>query len=65
LLPDLHDKLGNAIPVVIFSTHGEGYPCGEQIEATFSKSGSSLESLVATVRDRLVLLPALPALEVA
>jgi len=65
LLPDLHDNSGNTIPVVIFSTHGAGFPCSEQIESAFSKSSSSLESLVATVRDRLALLPARPASEVA
>jgi PAS domain S-box-containing protein len=65
LLPDLHDNSGNTIPVIIFSTHGAGFPCSEQIEAAFGKSSSSLESLVATVRDRLALLPARPALEVA
>jgi PAS domain S-box-containing protein len=65
LLPDLRDSLGNAIPVIIFSAHGAGFPCDEQVEATFSKSSSSLESLVATVGERLGLLPTLPVLEVA
>jgi DNA-binding response OmpR family regulator len=65
LLPDLHDNSGNTIPVIIFSTHGTGFPCSEQVEATFSKSSSSLESLVTTVRDRLARLPTRSALEVA
>jgi PAS domain S-box-containing protein len=62
LLPDLHDNSGNTIPVVVFSTLGAGFPCSEQIEAAFGKSSSSLESLVATVRDRLALLRASPTL---
>ncbi|MEA3117690.1 MAG: hypothetical protein QOI13_960 [Paraburkholderia sp.] len=65
LLPDLRDSLGNAIPVVVFSAHGAAFPCDEQIEAAFSKSSSSLDSLVATVRDRLTLLAVRPAVEVA
>jgi DNA-binding response OmpR family regulator len=65
LLPDLSDSLGNAIPVIIFSVRGAGFPCGEQVEVAFSKSSSSLESLVAMVRDRLALLTVHPAIEVA
>jgi PAS domain S-box-containing protein len=65
LLPDLRDSLGNAIPVVVFSAHGAAFPCDEQIEGAFSKSSSSLDSLVATVRDRLTLLAVRPAVEVA
>jgi PAS domain S-box-containing protein len=65
LLPDLSDSLGNAIPVIIFSAHGAGFPCGEQVEVAFSKSSSSLESLVAMVRDRLAILTVHPAIEVA
>jgi PAS domain S-box-containing protein len=65
LLPDLRDSLGNAIPVVVFSAHGAAVPCDQQIEAAFSKSSSSLDSLVATVRDRLTPLAVRPAVEVA
>jgi DNA-binding NtrC family response regulator len=65
LLPDLRDCLGKAIPVIIFSAHGAGFPCDEQVAVAFSKSNSSLERLSATVRDRLALLPSRPALEVA
>jgi PAS domain S-box-containing protein len=64
LLPDLRDSLGNAIPVIIFSARGAGFPCDEQIEVAFAKSSSSLNSLVATVRDRLTLLSVHPAVEV-
>jgi PAS domain S-box-containing protein len=65
LLPELRDNLGNIIPVIVFSTYGEGFPCDEQVKIAFSKSSSSLESLVITVRDRLALLPARATLEVA
>jgi PAS domain S-box-containing protein len=58
LLPDLHDSLGEAIPVIIFSTHGAEMACNEQINAALSKTNSSLESLGEAVRDRLALMPA-------
>jgi PAS domain S-box-containing protein len=58
LLPDLRDPTGNKIPVIIFSTHAAGVPCDDQVNPSLSKMNFSLESLVATVRDRLALLPA-------
>jgi PAS domain S-box-containing protein len=58
LLPDIRSNLGNAIPVVVFSTHGADITCDGQIYATLSKISSSLENLGAAVRDRLALLPA-------
>jgi PAS domain S-box-containing protein len=58
LLPDLRCSLGSPIPVIIFSTHGAGVSCDEQVHAALSKMNSSLESLGAAVRDRLALLPA-------
>jgi PAS domain S-box-containing protein len=64
LLPDLRDSFGDAIPVIIFSACGAGFPCDDQIEVAFAKSSSSLNSLVATVRDRLTLLAVHPAVEV-
>jgi signal transduction histidine kinase/DNA-binding response OmpR family regulator len=57
LLPDLRGSLGNAIPVIIFSTH-PGTACDDQVHAALSKMNSSLESLGKAVRDRLALLPA-------
>jgi DNA-binding response OmpR family regulator len=57
LLPDLCSKLGDPIPVIIFSTHGAGLPCDEQVQVALSKMNSYLESLGAAVRDRLALLP--------
>jgi DNA-binding response OmpR family regulator len=64
LLPDLRDSFGNAIPVIIFSARGAGFPCDDQIEVAFAKSSSSLNSLVAAVRDRLTLLAVHPAVGV-
>jgi PAS domain S-box-containing protein len=64
LLPNLRDSLGNAIPVIIFSARGAGFPCDDQIEVAFAKSSSSLNSLVAAVRDRLTLLAVHPAVGV-
>jgi PAS domain S-box-containing protein len=58
LLPDLRGSLGGPIPVIVFSTHGAGTPCDEQVYVALSKTDSSLESLAAAVRDRLALLPA-------
>jgi PAS domain S-box-containing protein len=58
LLPDLRSSLGNAIPVIIFSTHGADTSCNEQVHAALSKINSSVESLGTAVRDRLALLPA-------
>jgi DNA-binding response OmpR family regulator len=58
LLPDLRGSLGSRIPVIIFSTHGAGLPCDEQVHVALSKMNSPLESLGAAVRDRLALLPA-------
>jgi CheY-like chemotaxis protein len=65
LLPDLRDDLGNALPVIIFATNGEGVPCGEQVQVALSKSNASLDHLKDAVRDRLALLPTRPIMEVA
>jgi CheY-like chemotaxis protein len=58
LLPDLRGRFGGVIPVIIFSTHGAGLPCNEQVHVALSKMNSSLESLGAVVRERLAILPA-------
>jgi DNA-binding response OmpR family regulator len=65
LLPDIRDRFGNAIPVIIFSCHGGDVPCDDQINTALSKMNSSLENLGAAVRDRLALLPAWPVKEFA
>ena len=58
LLPDIRGRFGQAIPVIIFSTHGVDIPCDEQVHVAVSKMNSSLDGLGAAVRDRLALLPA-------
>ncbi len=56
LLPDLRDSKGNAIPVVLFSAHGTTLAYDAQ-EAALTKSHTSIDSLVATVCDRLASRP--------
>jgi signal transduction histidine kinase len=58
LLPDLRDSHGNMIPAIIFAAHCAGVECDQQIQATLAKSQTSIESLVATIHDRLAHLPA-------
>ena len=53
LLGDLRDADGNVIPVIIFSAQDASSLCDEQVLVALSKSQASLESLVATVCDRL------------
>jgi DNA-binding response OmpR family regulator/two-component sensor histidine kinase len=65
LLPDLRDSRGNVIPVIILSAQDAALACDEQILVALTKSGASLETLVATVRYRLALLPAHTAKEAA
>jgi PAS domain S-box-containing protein len=65
LLPDLRDNRGNVIPVIILSAQDPGLACDEQIQVALVKSSASLETLVATVRYRLALLPAHTAKEAA
>jgi signal transduction histidine kinase len=53
LLPDLRDSKGNVIPVVVFSANGADLASDAQVEAALVRSHTSIDSLVATVRDRL------------
>jgi DNA-binding NtrC family response regulator len=57
LLPDLRGSCGRAVPVIIFSAHGSNLRSNPvrdpQIQASLSKSQAALDSLVATVHDRL------------
>jgi DNA-binding response OmpR family regulator len=57
LLPELRDSKGNAIPVVIFSAQGANSVRDVQEEAALAKLHSSIDSLVAAVRDRLASRP--------
>ena len=54
LLPELRGDKGRAIPVIIFSAHGTSLTNDPQIEASLCKSRTALDSLVATVHDRLM-----------
>jgi PAS domain S-box-containing protein len=58
LLPDLRDRTGKAIPVIVFSAHADDVPCDGQVRATLRKTGASLRNLTEMVRDRLALLSA-------
>ena len=53
LLPELRDSKGNVIPVVVFSADGANLASDAQVHAALAKSHTSIDSLVATVRDRL------------
>ena len=53
LLPELRDSKGNVIPVVVFSANGANLASDTQVPAALVKSHTSLDSLMATVRDRL------------
>jgi signal transduction histidine kinase len=65
LLPDLHDSQGDVIPAIIFAARGRDMACDDQIQATLTKSQTSIESLVATIHDRLAHLPARTSTEAA
>ncbi len=53
LLPELRDSKGNVIPVVVFSADGANLTSDAQVSSALAKSHTSIDSLVATVRDRL------------
>lgn len=54
LLPDLRNKCGDPIPVIVLSAHDTGLPRDGQVEAVLTKSQASLKSLVEMVCDRLM-----------
>jgi DNA-binding response OmpR family regulator len=53
MLPDLRDSHGNVIPVVVFSADSSNFASDAQVQAALAKSHTSIDSLMATVRDRL------------
>lgn len=55
LLPDLRNRSGVSIPVVIFSGYSAEIAAIPQVEARLTKIGASLEDLVVAVHDRLML----------
>lgn len=53
LLPHLRDEAGNIIPVIVFSQAADP-DCDDQIRDSLPKARTSLDELVAAVRDRLL-----------
>jgi CheY-like chemotaxis protein len=53
LLPDLRDSKGNKIPVVVLSNQGANLVCDAQVQSALTKAYTSMDRLVAIVRDRL------------
>jgi signal transduction histidine kinase len=64
LLPELRDSKGNVIPVVVFSAKGARFASDIQVQTALANSHTSIDSLVATVRDRLASRRASPLREV-
>jgi PAS domain S-box-containing protein len=64
LLPEVCDKFGHVVPVIVFSKDASLRE-GEQLEAALVRSRKSIDSLVATVRNRLAHLPARTSAEFA
>jgi PAS domain S-box-containing protein len=55
LLPELHRRDGTPIPVVIFSAHAAEPASDPQVQARLNKWQASLDELVESVHDRLML----------
>jgi len=55
LLPELRNRKGAPIPVIIFSVHAAELATDPQVQARLNKLHSSLDDLVAAVHDRLML----------
>jgi DNA-binding NtrC family response regulator len=53
LLPELRDSKGNVIPVIVFGGNAANLADEAQKRAALTESLTSIESLVATVRERL------------
>jgi PAS domain S-box-containing protein len=53
LLPDLHDRAGNAIPVIVYSARGANPACAAQVQAALTKSRDSIDSLIAILHSRV------------
>ncbi len=50
LLPDLRNRDGRAVPVIIYSVHGADPAQAAQVQATLIKSRSSIDNLVRLLR---------------
>jgi len=55
LLPELRNRNGAPIPVIVFSAHTAELAPDPQVEARLNKARASLEDLIAAVHDRLML----------
>jgi PAS domain S-box-containing protein len=64
LLPDLRTRAGRSIPVIIFSAQGPNPAPDLRVDASVDKSQAALDSLIATVHDRLAPRPTRAAKEV-
>jgi PAS domain S-box-containing protein len=54
LLPELRNRNGARIPVIIFSAHPPEFSPNPQVKARLTKSRGALDDLVAAVHDRLM-----------
>jgi PAS domain S-box-containing protein len=54
LLHELHDEEGDAIPVVVFSPQEENAEFATQVRAALINSPASVDTLIATLRRRLI-----------
>jgi PAS domain S-box-containing protein len=50
LLPDLHDRNGDAVPVVVFSAQDKNSVVADRVEAMLTKSRTSIDGLVCILR---------------
>jgi signal transduction histidine kinase len=64
LFPELRDSKGNVIPVVVFSADGANLAANARAQAALARSHTSIDSLLATVRDRLASRPSSASREV-
>jgi signal transduction histidine kinase/DNA-binding response OmpR family regulator len=64
LFPELRDRNGNVIPVVVFSAGGANLASDAHVKAALARCRTSIDSLVATVLDRLASRPTSASKEV-
>jgi len=55
LLPELRNREGIPIPVIVFSAHAAELAANPLVEANLDKASTSLKDLVTAVHDRLLL----------
>src|SRR5581483_3447371 len=67
LLPDIRDRDGIAIPVILYSARAANGANSEQVHAALTKSHASIDHLIATLRKHMAAnpAPAQPEREVA